>query len=269
MNRSDSHTIKVLYLSHGGGPMPLLGDTGHNDMVTTLHRIAGKIGKPTAVIVISAHWEADKPTLTHAATPPLIYDYYGFPDAAYTITYPAPGAPALADDVAWHLQKEGLDARLDDQRGFDHGLFVPLKIMYPDADIPCIQLSLVKGLDPQKHITMGRALAALKHGNLLIVGSGFSFHNMEAFFAPSSERNRMNDAFQAWLIATCSDTAISEAERTQRLLHWEEAPYARYCHPRPEHLLPLHVCCGAAGRACDNVFEPEILGMKASTFLWN
>ena len=260
---------RILYLSHGGGPMPLFDDGSHTQMVTALRHIAAKMPKPSAVIVISAHWETEIPTLTHAAFPSLIYDYYGFPDAAYSIAYPAPGDPLLADEVSWQLKSQRLENLLDDARGFDHGMFVPLKIMYPDADIPCIQLSLVKGLDPALHIRIGQALTHLDRGNLLIVGSGFSFHNMKAFFSPSDERDDMNEAFQKWLAETCSDNALREAERSKRLLHWENAPYARYCHPRAEHLLPLHVCYGAAGRACDTVFEPTILGVKANIFLWN
>lgn len=265
---SSTPAIRSLYLSHGGGPIPLLGDPAHAQMAETLRHIAGSISKPSAVIVVSAHWEMSKPTVTRAARPPLLYDYYGFPEAAYRITYPAPGDPQLADEVARVLEAERITAVSDGQRGFDHGLFVPLKIMYPDADIPCIQLSLVQGLDPALHLRMGEALAHLKHDGLLIVGSGFSFHNMEAFFAPSSERQTKNDAFQAWLAETCSSTALGESERRERLLQWERAPYARYCHPRAEHLLPLHVCYGAAGRPCRQVFEPEILGVKAGTFLW-
>jgi 4,5-DOPA dioxygenase extradiol len=258
----------VLFLSHGGGPMPLMDDPGHQEMVSTLQRIAGVIPKPSAVIVVSAHWEMPRPSITHAASPPMIYDYYGFPDAAYRITYPAAGSPALADSIRWTLNRHGFDARLDDERGFDHGVYVPLKLMYPDADIPCVQLSLIRGLDPAAHIRMGQALAALEVENLLIVGSGFSFHNMEAFFSPSGERTQRNDAFQSWLIETCTDSRMPENARTQRLVEWERAPYARFCHPRAEHLLPLHVCYGAAGRACDQRFEPHILGVRAGTFLW-
>ena len=269
MSATASPAIRSLYLSHGGGPMPLMGDPAHAQMVETLRRIAGMMPKPSTVIVVSAHWEMHRPTVTRAARPPLLYDYYGFPETAYTITYPAPGDPDLADAVTRALETEGIGAAADGQRGFDHGLFVPLKLMYPDADIPCIQLSLVKGLDPALHLRMGEALAHLKHDGLLIVGSGFSFHNMEAFFAPASERQMKNDAFLAWLAETCSSTALGETERRERLLQWERAPYARYCHPRAEHLLPLHVCYGAAGRACDSLFEPEIFGVKAGTFLWS
>jgi len=259
----------VLYLSHGGGPMPLLGDAGHRDMVDTLKRIIEEmLKKPAAVIVVSAHWETDVASVTHSPSPPLIYDYYGFLEAAYRIAYPAPGAPALAEEICRRVNEAGYDCVTDDRRGFDHGMFVPLKIMYPDADIPCVQLSLVRGLDPEKHIRIGEALRGLGYDNLLVIGSGFSFHNMEAFFSPSPERTEKNDAFRSWLIRTCSDAALPETERRRRLVHWEEAPFARYCHPRAEHLLPLHVCYGMAGRACRDVFTPVIFGVAAATFLW-
>ena len=177
---------RVLFLSHGGGPLPLLGDPAHREMVENLQIIAGRIAKPTAILVISAHWEERVATLTSGAKPALIYDYYGFPEKSYEIEYPCPGEPALADQVQRLLTEAGIEARLDAQRGFDHGLFVPLKIMYPEADIPCIQLSLVKGLDPAEHIRIGKALAGLRQEGLLVIGSGFSFHNMKAFFTPDT-----------------------------------------------------------------------------------
>ena len=269
MATEESGKLRVLYLSHGGGPLPLLGDKSHDEMVIALKRVAALIPKPSAIIVVSAHWETVTPTITHGSTPEPIYDYYGFPDESYEITYPAPGYPALADEVHWGLRQQGITSILDDDRGFDHGLFVPLKIMYPDADTPCIQLSLVKGLDPAKHIAMGKALASLTRDNILVVGSGFSFHNMKAFFTPSQERTEKNDAFKHWLVKTCSDPELIESERAERLINWEHAPYARYCHPRAEHLLPLHVCYGATGRACDSVYEAEILGIDSAMFLWS
>ena len=259
----------VLFLSHGGGPLPLLGDEGHSELVENLKSISEIIKRPTAIIVISAHWEEKIPTLTHAEHPHLIYDYGGFPDAAYDIKYPASGNPPLASEISSLLQEKGFEAELDDKRGFDHGLFVPLKIMYPDADIPCIQLSLLNNLDPAVHLKMGEALAELTHENLLIIGSGFSFHNMRAFFTPSTDESRhMNESFEAWLIETCSDNAMDENERYDRLKYWEHAPFARYCHPREEHLLPLHVCYGIAQRAAAKVFEFNILGIKSSAYLW-
>jgi len=259
----------VLYLSHGAGPMPLLDDDGHKEMVENLKIIAAKIAKPSAIILVSAHWEEASPTITLGANPSLIYDYYGFPKQAYEIQYPAPGEPNLARTVFSLLSDKGIESILDDKRGFDHGLFVPLKIMYPEADIPCIQLSLVKSLDPRVHIKIGEALSGLEYETLLVIGSGFSFHNMKAFFAPSTiETKSMNESFEDWLIETCSDPKLDEIERTNRFVNWENAPFARYCHPREEHLLPLHVCYGVTKRACRDFFDLNILGKKASFYLW-
>ncbi|GAB6904633.1 class III extradiol ring-cleavage dioxygenase [Desulfosarcina cetonica] len=238
-------------------------------MVDNLKTIAAKISKPSAIILISAHWEAAVPTITQAPNPPLLYDYYGFPKQAYEIQYPAPGKPDLAHKVSSVLSDKGIKSILDDNRGFDHGLFVPLKIMYPEANVPCIQVSLVKGLDPKTHIQMGAALASLEDDNLLVIGSGFSFHNMNAFFAPrTAEMDRMNADFRHWLDDTCANPNLEETERTRLLVDWEKAPAARFCHPREEHLLPLHVCYGVANRACSAFFNLEIIGKKASTYLW-
>jgi aromatic ring-opening dioxygenase catalytic subunit (LigB family) len=231
--------------------------------------MAGAMEKPSAIIVVSAHWEEAMPTITASESPSLIYDYYGFPQASYSIEYPCPGEPLLAQGIYEVLNSAGIEARLDNERGFDHGSFVPLKIMYPDADIPCLQISLVNGLNPQQHIRIGQALQALKYDNLLVIGSGFSFHNMHAFYAPETAETRaMNESFEAWLIDTCSNAAIDEVERMQRLNVWYKAPYARFCHPREEHLLPLHVCYGLAQTACSQFFELMILNKKSSMYIW-
>jgi 4,5-DOPA dioxygenase extradiol len=259
----------ILFLSHGGGPLPLLGDPLHAEMVESLQLISKKITRPPAILLISAHWETNIATLTHAARPELMYDYYGFPDAAYDIEYVAVGEPTLAERLFDILKNNGIEARLDDKRGFDHGMFVPLKIMYPEANIPCVQMSLLKSLAPAAHIELGKAISAIKHEDLLVIGSGFSFHNMRAFFTPDTAETRaQNEAFENWLIDTCSSRSIDEAERTARLVNWESAPHARYCHPREEHLLPLHVCYGIAQRACSEYFTLNILGKKASFYLW-
>jgi 4,5-DOPA dioxygenase extradiol len=269
MNKPENSPASILYLSHGGGPLPLLGDEGHKDMVANLKHLAALLARPAAIIVISAHWEARRATITAGAKPPLIYDYYGFPKQSYEIQYPAPGEPALARKVFALLNAHGIEAELDEQRGFDHGLFVPLKIMYPEADLPCIQISLVGSLDPVAHIKLGEALAGLGKEDVLVIGSGFSFHNLQAFFIPVTAASQtMNESFERWLIETCSSPALDERVRAERLAAWEEAPSARYCHPREEHLLPLHVCYGIAQRACRMVFELNILGRMASAYLW-
>tara|TARA_R110000868_G_scaffold112966_4_gene303662 strand:- start:175 stop:993 length:819 start_codon:yes stop_codon:yes gene_type:complete len=261
---------QILFLSHGGGPMPLLGDAGHADMLNCLQKIAEKLAKPSAILVISAHWEENRATVTSGSNPPLIYDYYGFPAEAYQITYSCPGESDLAKQIATVLESSQISTSKDPERGFDHGLFVPLKIMFPDADIPCVQLSLLNSLDPIEHLKLGQALQNLGYDNLLVIGSGFTFHNMKEFFKPLNQRSKaQNESFETWLIETCSSQNISETERQQRFIHWQQAPAARYCHPREEHLLPLHVCYGLAQSACTEYFELQVLNKKASMYLWN
>jgi aromatic ring-opening dioxygenase catalytic subunit (LigB family) len=259
---------RIVYFSHGGGPLPLLGDPGHQTMIDFMTRLPAHLPRPEAILVISAHWEEPVPTLLGAARPPMFYDYYGFPDAAYQIDYPASGHPVLAAQIINVLDQAGIPARIDLQRGFDHGLFIPLSLMYPDAEIPALQLSLQQGLSPQAHIDLGKALRGLQADNLLVIGSGFSFHNMSAFFHhdPAMITPR-NNAFQDWLIETIT-ADIDQVERETHLMNWEQAPHARYCHPREEHLLPLHVCAGLAGRAGKVIFDGHIMGVRCSAFLW-
>ena len=258
-----------MFLSHGGGPLPLLGDPAHEEMVQSLRSIAAATERPAAIVVVSAHWEERVATITSAASPPIIYDYYGFPPESYEIKYPAPGNPELATRLQSCLQDSGVKAELDGDRGFDHGLYIPLKIMYPEADIPCIQLSLLDSLDPADHIALGEAMSGIRSDGVLVIGSGFSFHNLKAFFSRDAALpDDRNEAFERWLVETCSDRGLEEAERARRLLAWESAPHARYCHPREEHLLPLHVCYGMTKRKAAAVEELRILNKKASFYIW-
>ncbi|MBL0708449.1 MAG: dioxygenase [Sulfurimonas sp.] len=256
----------VLFIPHGGGPLPLLGDKNHQEMLEFLKRITPTLSKPSAIVMISAHWEEEVATISSAKMPPLIYDYYGFSEESYNIKYPAQGDPLLAKKIFNLLQESGIDAKLDSSRGFDHGMFVPLKIMYPKADIPCVQLSLLKSLDPASHIEIGKALSSLRDENILIIGSGSSFHNMRAFFSESSDEK--NKLFEDWLIQTCTSENISPAERKEKLQKWSDAPFAKYCHPREEHLLPLLVCYGFCSSPAKLVFDGVILEKKMSSFLW-
>jgi 4,5-DOPA dioxygenase extradiol len=259
---------QVVYFSHGGGPLPILGDPGHKAMVEFMTRLPAQLRRPDAIVVVSAHWEERAATLLGALNPPMFYDYYGFPKEAYSITYPAPGHPALAERIVVLLEKNDIPARIDTRRGFDHGLFIPLKLMYPRADIPSIQLSLLRGLDPAAHVALGKALRELLSENILFIGSGFSFHNLNAFFGQTAGvPDTANDAFQDWLIETCVGP-LSQSERERRLIEWEQAPSARYCHPREEHLLPLHVCLGMAGRPAAVAFDDQILSRRGVAFLW-
>jgi aromatic ring-opening dioxygenase catalytic subunit (LigB family) len=199
-NSTDSRT-QIVYFSHGGGPLPILGDPGHKAMVDFMTRLPSQLKKPDFILVISAHWEESAATLLGAQNPAMFYDYYGFPDLAYEITYPAPGSPEYANRIAGLLEQNNIPARIDPQRGFDHGLFIPLKLMYPQADIPCLQLSLLHGLDPEAHIALGKALRGIKNENILVIGSGFSFHNMRAFsWQGTGAPDPANDAFQNWLL---------------------------------------------------------------------
>lgn len=260
---------RAVFISHGGGPLPLLGDPGHRQMVSCLQSIAAGIPRPDAILVVSAHWEEAVPTLTAASKPSLIYDYYGFPAESYEIQYPCAGEPSLAREVHRMLGNRDIDARLDEARGLDHGVFVPLKIMYPQAEIPCVQLSLVDTLDPQVHLQVGHALQDLADHNVLVIGSGSSFHNLKAFFSPhSDELFRLNDAFENWLQGVCIESDFSEQSRREMLIHWSRAPGARFCHPREEHLLPLHVCYGASQAPCTELFEVSIMHIKSSMYLW-
>jgi aromatic ring-opening dioxygenase catalytic subunit (LigB family) len=162
----------------------------------------------------------------------------------------------------------GIPVRVDDERGFDHGHFIPMKLMYPAADIPSLQLSLVAGLDPAAHVALGGALRGLADEDVLVIGSGFSFHNMGAFrWQGGHAPDAANDAFQEWLITTCV-APMPQAARERRVAGWEDAPHARYCHPREEHLLPLHVCLGMADGPAEVVFDDEILGKRSLAFLW-
>jgi len=269
LDQNPSQTrAQIVYFSHGGGPLPILGDASHRAMMDFMRRLPSQLRKPAAILVVSAHWEERLATLLGASMPPMFYDYYGFPAEAYTITYSAPGNPELARRIADLLNRNQIPAGVDARRGFDHGLFIPLKLMYPQADIPALQLSLIQGLDPAAHIAMGKALRELMSENILVVGSGFSFHNLRAFARQKDHApDPANDAFQDWLIAVCTGP-MSQLQREQRLIGWEQAPSARYCHPREEHLLPLHVCLGMAGKPAAVVFDDDILGKRAVAFLW-
>jgi len=220
--------------------------------------------KPKAVLMVSGHWESNDYTVMASAHPPMLYDYSGFPDHTYQIVYPAPGAPLLAQRVHSLIQAAGLPAHLDPERGFDHGAFAPLAVMYPDADVPVVQLSLRHNMDPADHIAVGRAIAPLRDEGVLIVGSGLSYHNLSRF-GPAGRAP--SEAFDAWLQTTLVGSA--PAQREARLLQWTTAPAARIAHPREDHLIPLMVALGAAEDApATCVYHEENIfgGVTASSF---
>jgi 4,5-DOPA dioxygenase extradiol len=266
---SDEQRAQVVYFSHGGGPLPILGDPSHAAMISFMRRLPSRLWRPDAILVISAHWEESVATLQGGANPSMFYDYYGFPEEAYEVTYPAPGSPELAARIANVLRSNGIPCDIDGERGFDHGLFIPLKIMYPEADIPALQISLLRNLNAKDHFALGDALSGLVSENILVIGSGFSFHNLRAFdWRGLDASDPRNEQFQDWLIRVCTG-ARTQQEREQDLVQWEAAPAARYCHPREEHLLPLHVCAGMAQRPAKLVFDDYILGKRSVAFLWS
>ena len=262
--------LNIAFISHGGGPMPLFNDAEHRDMNHYLTLLASTLPKPSAILVISAHWEEKEVRITANVKPKMIYDYYGFPETAYQVQYPSAGEPVLAEKIQQALKEAAIPVIMDHHRGYDHGLYVPLTLMYPEADIPTIQLSLVNHLDAKQHLAIGKALQSLDYDNLLVIGSGFSFHNMKAFKGEQNAKDGQlkNQQFDDWLKASLSDKSLLESERHQRLTQWEKAPHARYCHPREEHFLPLHVCYGLAGRACDEHKNITIMGKQSSSFVW-
>jgi aromatic ring-opening dioxygenase catalytic subunit (LigB family) len=238
-----STRLPTYYLTHGGGPWPWVPEmrAPHAQLEISLQELPRQLPAiPRALLMISAHWIAPRFEIMGSAQPPMLYDYYGFPEQTYAVQYPAPGAPELAQRIKTLLEDAQLATAIDTQRGFDHGAFVPAAVMYPRADIPMLQLSLRADFDPAAHIALGRALAPLRDEGVLIVGSGSSYHNLRAFGAQAQDASKR---FDDWLQVAMRETG---AARNQALVEWELAPAARLSHPQEEHLIPLMVAAGAA-----------------------
>jgi aromatic ring-opening dioxygenase catalytic subunit (LigB family) len=266
-----SNRLPTLFIPHGGGPcffmepMPGMPPDTWDRMAAYLRGIPQSVGEPPkAVLVISGHWEAERATVLNTDNYELLYDYYGFPEHTYSLTYPAHGSDAVAARVRELLAQSGIATDEEHERGLDHGVFIPFKLIYPDADIPIVQLSLLHSLDPAAHFAMGRALAPLRDEGVLIVGSGLSYHNLREFFMPVPATNVASANFDAWLR---NMVTAAPAERERLLNNWHEAPNARDCHPRSEHLIPLMVAAGAAENdAGQVVYNDTVLGKRVSGF---
>ena len=256
------------FINHGGGPCFFLDPGPMRDtwgeleaylrgFTTTLDE------RPRALLVVSGHWEEARPTVNAGAAPPLLFDYGGFPAHTYELTWAAPGEPSLANRVRDLLGAAGIESGSDTSRGWDHGVFVPLKVMFPRADVPTVQLSLQHGLDPARHLAIGRALTPLREEGVLIVGSGQSYHNMRGFMAGSGGVDPAAEAFDAWL----REAMVDGATRERSLIGWERAPGARQAQPHEDHLLPLMVAAGAAcGEPGQTAFHGHALGKPISGF---
>jgi aromatic ring-opening dioxygenase catalytic subunit (LigB family) len=268
---SNAVTQPTLFIPHGGGPCffmdwSLMGepaDTWDKTAAWLRGLAAGLPERPKAILVISGHWEESQFTVASVPNPGMIYDYGGFPPHTYELQYPAPGSTALAARVVELLEQAGFPARIDTQRGFDHGVFIPFLLAFPDYDIPVVPLSLKSNLDPAEHIAAGKALAALRDEGVLIVGSGMSYHNMRAFRTPMA--TTPSALFDDWL--TDALARPDPDVRLQRLTHWSEGAAARNAHPREEHLLPLMVAAGAgASDAGDRIFSDVVMQATISAF---
>lgn len=261
--------LPTYFLSHGGGPWPWLKAERpgvYDQLEASLHDVRRELGEaPRAVLVVSGHWEADRFLLSSAARPPMEFDYHGFPEHTYRISYGAPGAPELAGQVRAMLAAGGLATGLDPRRGYDHGVFSLMHTMYPEAELPLLQLSLRADFDPAAHVRAGELIAPLREQGVVIIGSGFSFHDTRAM--RSGAGGPSSATFDRWL----DDTLVGSdpQERRRRLLHWSSAPAARAAHPREDHLIPLMVAVGAAGGdAGTRIYhQPDFMGaITASSY---
>jgi aromatic ring-opening dioxygenase catalytic subunit (LigB family) len=259
--------LPTLYIPHGGGPCFFIDPPAENPhmwdgLAAYLRGIDAGLGvRPRAVLVVSGHWETAQPTANIAERPKLLFDYYGFPEHTYRLKYPVAGAADLEPRVRELLAGAGFELGTDAKRGLDHGVFVPFLLIYPNADVPIMQLSLIETLDPAAHLALGRALAPLRDRGVLIVGSGMSYHNVAAMF--SGRGDDASSSFDAWL----ADAVKDPSARDQKLIAWRSAPGGRESHPRAEHLIPLMVAAGAAdGDPGVRTFSESIAGKAISGF---
>lgn len=267
--------LPVYFIPHGGGPWPFMdfpkdasGKGPWDELGAFLTGLSADFGrKPKAVLVVSGHWEKEPVvTVSTAAAPGMLYDYYNFPPHTYQLSYPAPGAPDLARHVQAVLKKAGIESRGDAERGFDHGVFIPFMLIYPKADVPIVMMSLDNDLSAETHLKLGAALEELREEDILIIASGMSYHNMRKF--RSDEAGHVQEAirFDHWLTDAVENSDIST--RNGMLARWEDNPDARACHvPDHDHLVPLFVAAGAAGQDRGRkIFETHFLGKPYSAY---
>lgn len=257
-----------LFVPHGGGPCFFMNPGGDPDPMWRPMQhylesvVAGLPERPRAILLISGHWEEQRFTVHAGAHPGLLFDYYGFPPHTYQLTFPAPGDPTLARRVAELLGAAGFETGEESERGWDHGVFIPLLVATPEADIPVVQLSLRKDLDPAAHVAAGAALEPLRDEGVLIVGSGMSFHNMRVRDGSATPRADLFDDALTEAV-TCPDPAA----RAARVADWANLPEARFAHPREEHLIPLMVAVGAGGSdPARHDFRDHVIGWTVSGY---
>lgn len=243
--------LPSLFVSHGAPTFALNPGTAGQALHDMAARLLQAYGTPRAIVVVSAHWETPEATVGASGQPATIHDFGGFPEALYALRYPAAGAPDVAAELVACLNAAGLPAAIDRQRGLDHGVWVPLMHMFPQADIPVIPLSLPSHGGPQQALALGRALAPLAERGILIVGSGSITHNLGDYrraWQQGGQTPAYVGEFADWLAARLAENDIAN------LLDYRHAsPHGRHAHPSEEHLLPLFVALGAGGANC----QPE------------
>jgi len=229
-----------LFLSHGAPTLPFTDVPAR----AFLHQLGTGLKRPKAILVVSAHWETKVPTVSAVDRNETIHDFGGFPRSLYELRYPAPGSPTIAGRVSTLLQRTGLDCKIDRNRGLDHGAWVPLLLMYPQSDVPVLQLSIQTHLGPAHHLRVGRALAPLRDEGVLIVGSGSFTHDLSEFrgHGPNDPAPDWVNGFADWV-----EAALTNGRTSELLDYRRRAPFAIKNHPTEEHLLPLYAALGAAG----------------------
>ena len=259
-------SLPSIYLPHGGGPAFFMTG-GMHDMFEPMAEFLGTVpsllpAAPKAILVVTAHWETDVVTVTGGPRPELIYDYYGFPKETYELQYQAPAEPALARRAAQLLSNAQIDVKVDDAYGWDHGVFIPLMVMYPSAEIPVVAMSLRIGLDAAFHCAVGAALRPLRDEGVLIVGSGMSYHNLREMRGVAAAAT-----FDRWLDQALAGDA---RHRAAQLSRWASAPAGRAAHPREEHLLPLMVASGAGSDLpATKVWEGAVVETRVSAWTFD
>jgi 4,5-DOPA dioxygenase extradiol len=254
--------LPALFVSHGA-PNVILYDSPTRQFLAAL---AGQLGRPRAIVAISAHWEARTPTVNATSQPKTIHDFFGFEPPLYEMQYPAPGAPELARDVARRIESTGMRVVVDDERGLDHGVWVPLKLMFPQADIPVTQISVQSHESTQHHFLIGQALRDLREDNVLILGSGNATHNLREMMSDGAEPPAWVTAFAIWL-----RRKITDGDTGELLDYRNSAPFAVRNHPTEEHFLPLFAGLGAgtpgtSGRVIHSSTSYGVLAMDAFAF---
>lgn len=263
----------AMFVNHGGGPLPLLGDKEHAGLTNFLRDGVQKhlnLKEVKAIILVTAHWEEKVVTISSAEHHDLYFDYYGFPPESYKYRYDAPGDPALAERIHETLKKVGINSKLDPKRGWDHGVFVPMMLINPSANVPIVQISVLSNQDAEEHYKLGQALYKFRKEGIAILGSGMSYHNMREFMMNRYQSAVVNKEFDEYLNKVC--TADSEEARKEGLVNWRQHKGATEAHPlrAAEHFMPLIVIAGAGGsKAGERIFNWDMSGtFRLSAFVW-